>query len=99
MDWQLALVYIMRNLTLFDCNKVICVFMKTILCAKMLPEGNSLFGLDEMDAKYWKNVDALESVLALRAKLGCLYRRDGLIRPKIGSRDLYLGERLLKFGK
>tara|TARA_B110001450_G_scaffold241583_1_gene251177 strand:+ start:1395 stop:1553 length:159 start_codon:yes stop_codon:yes gene_type:complete len=52
-----------------------------------------------MDAKYWKNVDALDAVLALGAKLGCLYRRDGRIRPKIGSKDLYLGEQLLKFGK
>lgn len=52
-----------------------------------------------MDAKYWKNIDALDAVLALGAKLGCLYRRDGRIRPKIGSKDLYLGEQLLKFGK
>ena len=46
-----------------------------------------------------KNVDALDAVLALRAKLGWLYRRDGPICPKIGSKDLYLGEQLLKFGK
>ena len=65
----------------------------------MLSEGNSLFELDEMDAKYWKNVDALDAVLAWIAKLGYFYLGDGLIRPKIGLIDLYLGDRLLKFGK
>ena len=65
----------------------------------MLSEGNLLFELDEMDAKYWKNVDALDAVLAWIAKLGYFYLGDGLIRPKIGLIDLYLGDRLLKFGK
>ena len=65
----------------------------------MLSEGNSLFELDEMDAKYWKNVDALDAVLAWIAKLGYFYLGDGLIRPRVGLKDLYLGDRLLKFGK
>ena len=73
--------------------------MKTILCANCFPKTNSLFELDEMDAKYWKNVDALDAVLAWIAKLGYFYLGDGLIRPKIGLIDLYLGDRLLKFGK
>ena len=46
-----------------------------------------------------KNVDALDAVLAWIAKLGYFYLGDGLIRPKIGLIDLYLGDRLLKFGK
>ena len=46
-----------------------------------------------------KNVDALDAVLAWIAKLGDFYLGDGLIRPRVGLKDLYLGDRLLKFGK
>ena len=73
--------------------------MKTILCANCFPKDIRCSNLDEMDAKYWKNVDALDAVLAWIAKLGYFYLGDGLICPEIGLKDLYLGERPLEFGK
>lgn len=39
-------------------------FMRAILCKKMLPIEIVVRFMDEMDAKYWINVDALDYGLA-----------------------------------
>ena len=73
--------------------------MKTKLCANCFPKEIRCTNWMEWMPNIRKNVDALDAILAWIAKLGYFYLGDGLIRPKIGLKDLYLGERPLEFGK
>ena len=73
--------------------------MKTILCANCFPKEIRCSNWMKWMPNIGKNVGALDAVLAWIAKLGHFYLGDGLIRPRVGLKDLYLGDRLLKFGK